>query len=238
MTLEVAAPVWPARVIAVEADPLSVTRGSAAEFRKCGLFVERADSVSAGLVALAQNPRSIPLIPWDLDGMSVTDFIDIAQAMTPSPVIVGLPPEVAEEDVVGSLHRQRARIVRFPVTAARLARAIVESRPRPVAPTFETYQIGGLHLDVEAFRVSWHGHDVHLPPRLFELMRYFAAAHPRVVSLEELVSEFGANNNTRDRGERVRVMIGRTRTLFTITDPDRPPPLETVYRVGYRLTGD
>jgi DNA-binding response OmpR family regulator len=35
----------------------------------------------------------------------------------------------------------------------------------------------------------------------------------------------------------VRVMIGRIRAQFAQARPDLPPPLETVHRVGYRLTG-
>lgn len=235
MTLVVAAPAWPSRVIAVEAPATAVTRGRAAEFRKSGLVVEGTPSVAAALVSLGQDPLAVPLVPSDLQGMTVADFIDVVRAFTETPVIVGLSPGgdgSTEVPAVGS-----ARTVQLPVTAVRLARAIEQSRPFQIALPTESYEIGGLRLDVESFRVHWHGDEVHVPPRLFELLRYFAAAHPRVVALEELSSEFGANNNQRDQGERVRVMIGRARTLFTVTRPDLPPPLETVHRVGYRLTG-
>ena len=234
MTLEVAAPSWPSRVIAVEAPATAVTRGRAAEFRKSGIVVEGTSSVAAALVSLGKDPFAVPLVPSDLRGMSVPDFIHVVRAFTVTPVIVGLAPGEEAGDLMGA----PTQIVQLPVTAVRLAQVIEQSRPTRTPAPAESYEIGGMRLDVDAYRVHWHGDEVHVPPRLFELLRYFAAAHPRVVALEELISEFGANNNTRDRGERVRVMIGRARTLFSITRPDLAPPLETVHRVGYRLTGD
>lgn len=233
MTLEVAAPAWPSRVIAVEAPATAVTRGRAAEFRKSGIVVEGTSTVAAALVSLGNDPSAVPLVPSDLHGMTVPDFIDVVRAFTDTPVIVGIIP--GSEPVAAN---GTARTVHLPVTAVRLAQVIEQSRPiRMSAPT-EVYVAGGLRLDVAAYRVHWGGDEVHLPPRLFELLRYFAAAHPRVVTLEELISEFGSNNNRRDPGERVRVMVGRIRTLFTIVRPDLPPPLETVHRVGYRLTAN
>jgi DNA-binding response OmpR family regulator len=231
MTLEVSAPSWPARVIAVESSASAVTRGRAAEFRKSGLFVEGSETVAAALVSLGKDPTAVPLVPSDLHGMPVRDFVEVVRAFTATPVIVGLTADDPDPAL------DATRTVRLPVTPTHLARVIEESRPQGLVPAVECHEVGGLRLDVESFRVHWHGDEVHVPPRLFELLRYFAVAHPRIVTIEELISEFGANGNTRDRGERVRVMIGRARTLFTLVRPDLAPPLETVHRVGYRLTG-
>lgn len=234
----VAAPPWPARVIAVATPVAGVTRGRAAEFRQRGLLIESAPSSAAALVSIGQHPQSVALVPTDLRDMPLLDFLDVLRAFSKAPVIVGLAPEYDNETVAAALDRGVARAVKLPVTAGALAAAIEESRGRvtPVAEP-DSYLIGALELDPASYRVRWHGEEVHLAPRLFEMLRYLAAAHPRVVSLEELVSEFGATNNPRDRGERVRVMVGRIRAQLHQARPDRRTPLETVHRVGYRLVG-
>ena len=237
-TPDVAPPAWPARVIAVATPVAGVTRGRTAEFRQRGLLIEGTPSVAAALVSIGQDPRSVALVPTDLRDMPLLDFLDVLRAFSAAPVIVGLAPEYDNETVVAALDRGVARAVKLPVTADVLAQAIEASRVR-ITPTAEpeSYRIGELELDPASYRVHWQGEEVHLAPRLFEMLRYFAAAHPRVVSLEELVSEFGATSNPRDRGERVRVMIGRIRAQLALARPDLPTPLETVHRVGYRLTG-
>ena len=236
-TADVASPAWPARVIAVATPVAEVTRGRTAEFRQRGLLVEGTSSVPAALVAIGRNPLSVALVPTDLHDMSLLDFLDVLRAFSAIPVIVGLAPEYDNETVAAALDRGIARAVKLPVTAEALALAIDASRPRPAATVEpERYRVGALDLDLASYRVHWYGAEVHLAPRLFEMLRYFAAAHPRVVSLEELVSEFGATNNPRDPGGRVRVMIGRIRAQLAHVHPDRPTPLETVHRVGYRLT--
>lgn len=237
-TSEVASPAWPARVIAVATPVAGVTRGRTAEFRQRGLLIESTPSVAAALISIGQDPLSVALVPTDLQDMGLLDFLDVLRAFSAVPVIVGLAPEYDNETVVAALDRGIARAVKLPVTASALALAVEEARRRPTAPVeLEHYRIGDLELDPASYRVHWHGEEVHLAPRLFEMLRYFAAAHPRVVSLEELVSEFGATNNPRDRGERVRVMIGRIRSQLALVRPDLPAPLETVHRVGYRLIG-
>jgi DNA-binding response OmpR family regulator len=237
-TSDVASPAWPARVIAVATPVAGVTRGRTAEFRQRGLLVEGTPSVAAALVSIGQDPHSVALVPTDLRDMPLLDFLDVLRAFSTIPVIVGLAPEYDNETVAAALDRGIARAVKLPVTADALAHAIEESRVRPApAAEPESYRIGDLELDPASYRVHWHGTEVHLAPRLFEMLRYFAAAHPRVVSLEELVSEFGPSGSSRDRGERVRVMIGRIRAQLTLARPDLPAPLETVHRVGYRLTG-
>lgn len=237
-TPDVASPAWPARVIAVATPVAGLTRGRAAEFRQRGLVLEGTPSVAAALISIGQDPLSVALVPTDLRDMPLLDFLDVLRAFSTIPVIVGLAPEYDNETVAAALDRGIARAVKLPVTADALAHAVGESRVRPVPPVEpERYRVGDLELDLASYRVHWHGEEIHLAPRLFEMLRYFAAAHPRVVSLEELVSEFGATNNPRDRGERVRVMIGRIRAQLAHARPDLPIPLETVHRVGYRLVG-
>lgn len=237
-TPDVAPPAWPARVIAVATPVAGVTRGRTAEFRQRGLLIEGTPTAAAALISMGQNPHAVALVPTDLRDMPLLDFLDVLRAFSAAPVIVGLAPEYDNETVVAALDRGIARAVKLPVTADALAHAIEESRVSST-PTVEPerYRVGELELDPASYRVHWHGEEVHLAPRLFEMLRYFAAAHPRVVSLEELVSEFGATSNPRDRGERVRVMIGRIRAQLSHARPDLPAPLETVHRVGYRLTG-
>lgn len=235
MTLAPMAPAWPARVIAVASDPGAIARGRPAEFRQAGLMLDGTPSVAAALVEIGRERDALVLVPSDLDAMPLLDFVEVVHAISDQRVIIGIAPHVDAEAVADAIERGMATAVPLPVTAARLASAVTVARPL-VPVTSHLLEVGALEVDTAAYRVRWHGAEVRLAPRLIEMVHYFATAYPRVVSMPELAGEFGSSDDARDRGARARVSIGRIRHLFATAHPGGLQPLETVHRVGYRLS--
>ena len=200
------------------------------------MLIDGTSTLASALVEISRRPESFVLVPSNLDDMPCLDFIDVVCAFSERRVIVGVAPN--EEDIVPeAFARGAAAAVALPVTPTKLASAISVARPTREAGD-EVLEIGALRLDLAAHRVFWRGVEVKLAPKPFEVLHYIMAAHPRVLSVEELADEFGANETGRDRGERTRVSIGRIRHLFAEVSDEGLQPLETVHRVGYRLNGE
>jgi len=235
MTLAPTAPPWPARVITVASRPLDIARGRPREFRQRGVVLDGTSSIAAALVEIGRDPGSLVLVPSNLGGMPLLDFIEVVRAFSAQRVIIGVAGDCDVAALATALEQGLATSVALPVTPAMLAAAVELARPQP-APVPPTLRVGALELDLAAFRVFWHGADVRLTPRLVEVLHYFVAAYPRVISMEELVSEFGSKDGLREGTERARVSIGRMRHLFAEAHPEALQPFETVHRVGYRLS--
>lgn len=237
MSIAPAAPPWPAHVITVASHPNEVARGRPAEFRQRGVLLDGTPSLASALVEISRHPESFVLVPSDLADMPCLDFIDVVCAFSERRVIVGVAPATEGGVVRAALDRGAAAAVGLPVTPARLVTALNDARP-PSHVSSEVIEVGALRLDLAAHRVFWRGVEVKLAPKPFEMLHYIMAAHPRVLSIEELASEFGASEGGRDRGDRARVSIGRIRHLFAEADAEGLQPLETVHRVGYRLSDE
>lgn len=234
MTAAPAAPPWPARVITVAAQPFDVARGRPAEFRQRGVVLDGTASVAAALVEIGRDPESLVLVRSDMGDMSLLDFINVVQAFSERVVIIGTAPEHDTELVAGVVERGVATAVALPVTPLKLVSAVNIARPHhPIVTRVLT--VGALELDVDAHRVFWNGVQVQLSPRSFDVLHHLMAAHPRVVSMEELAGEVGFNDDAHDRGERVRATVARIRQVLGEAHPRGHQPLETVHRVGYRL---
>lgn len=167
--------------------------------------------------------------------MAVADFIDVVRALSRTPVLLGIPSMYDPQAVSHALDSGIAATVALPATPTTLARALTTVRP-PAPTEPRTYQCGKLQLDLDSFRVLWHDHEAHLSPRQFDLLHYLMAAHPRVATTHELVDEFGLARGY-ERLSPIRVGIRRLRDQLTAAAPDVPQPIETVYRVGYRIAG-
>lgn len=228
-----ATPTWPLRVVAVSEDCVPVARGRSAEFLHAGVTVTQVPSAAAALVAIGQESDvAAVLVPAEMSDMALDDFIEIVHAFGRTPVVVGLAP-LSEPNVAASMRERGAlETVVLPVTPHRLAQALKSVIVPMPAP--RVYRCGELELDVDAFRVLWHGREVRLAPNTFELLQYLMAASPRVVTMQELVSEF-VPAETQWRTDSIRVRIRRLREALGAAVPGAPKPVETVRKVGYRI---
>lgn len=218
------------KVIAVgSAD--DVLRGRASEYRHRGVALTARPTVIAALGEVSKDPDAIILVPTDLAEMPAVEFVDLVAALAHVPVIVGIAPGCPPATLRELLEHGVASTVGLPCTPASLARAIhsVPERQLESAPL----ECGALTLDPSEHRVTWHGSDVRLAPKEFEILRYLLDSHPGVVSLDVLVREF--EHGATDKHMRVRSAITRMRSRFTALVPERPSPIETVHKIGYRI---
>lgn len=229
-----ALPVWPARVIAIGHEPATLARGRLAEFRRHGVALSHVDDATTALIALGRDPTiAAVLVPAELPGMALADFLDVVRALSRTPVLLGVDAAYEPTSVALALDHGIAATVALPATPRALARAVTGVQPPPPPAAPRTYRCGDLELDADAFRVLWHGHPAHLSPRQFDMLRYLMAAHPRVVTIPELVAEFGPGGGRKLAP--IRVGIRRLRDQLAAAAPDVPQPIETVHRVGYRI---
>lgn len=230
MTSVVAAPTGWVRVVAV-GDTATRARGRASEFRHHGLALASRPTASAALVEVAREPSSVVLVPTSLADMPILDFVDVVRSLAHSPVLVGVGHGVDASAVSALFDHGATGTVALPLTPSRLAHAVDSTRPRDPGPAAPV-ECGHLRLHPAEHRVTWRDIEVKLGPKEFEVLQYLMEAHPRVVSLSELVGEFEAGSP--DHAMRIRVAVGRLRAKFMAAGASAP--IETLHRVGYRLT--
>ena len=218
MTLELAAPAGSTRVVIAGSGGL---RGRAAEFRRIGLAVVEHDSGLGALRDLRDDTAAL-LVTGDLPDVPRDALIDIARSLARVPVIVGAD--------AGS-PAGATPTVRLPITPQALAAALRSVR-RPDVSARHLIERGALIIDVEGFRATWHGAELRLPPRLFDVLRSLAEAAPRTLSYGSLAAPLPG---VLDPHERVRASVARIRAALESAAPRSADPIVTVHKVGYRL---
>ena len=100
----------------------------------------------------------------------------------------------------------------------------------------ETFQIGGLAVDLVARRVARDGREIHLTPTEFALLKTFLGKPGVVFTHRQLISTVweGSEGVTNDA---LRVQVGSLRKKIE-ENPDRPRLIRTEPWVGYRLLID
>lgn len=227
-----AAPAWPISVVTVDS-ATSTLRGTLAEFRRHGIALRPHLTGTAALLDLGREPGSVMLVPSDLTDMHLDEFVALAVGLAHAPVLVGLLPGTDADLVRSCLDRGAHGIVDLPVSPERLATAIGSlARTGSPAPR-RVLRCGPLTLDVARYRVEFDGEELVLAPREFELLGYLMEAHPRVTGVAEIVEQAtpAGSGNVMS----VRVAIRRIRRKFAQRFPGRPPVIETVRGVGYRI---
>ena len=108
---------------------------------------------------------------------------------------------------------------------------------RRAAPAVSRIRLGNITVDLQIFQASQKGHELHLTHREYEILRYLADRHDRVVHRDQLLQEvwgiIDAGSSTRS----VDFAIARLRKKIE-PDPHSPRFLRTVHGDGYCLTWD
>ncbi|CDX53033.1 Phosphate regulatory protein [Mesorhizobium plurifarium] len=91
---------------------------------------------------------------------------------------------------------------------------------------------GGLEMKLDAYRVRGNGHDIHLGPLEFNLLRHLLEAPGKVFSRDELI-DAAWPNNIHIGARTVDVHISRIRKALKAASPDSV--IRTVRSAGYSL---
>ena len=94
-------------------------------------------------------------------------------------------------------------------------------------------EIGDFSIDLETYKVSVRREEVHLTPKEFELLTYFARNDGKVLTHRNLLAAVWGGNFT-EQTEYLRVFIGNLRKKIQ-PNPAKPQYILTEPWVGYRF---
>lgn len=114
---------------------------------------------------------------------------------------------------------------------ARIRAALRRAEPEAAAPA--RIDAGDFQIDLDAHRVRVRGEDVHLTPKEFELLVFFAKHQGRVLTHHALLGAVWGGEYT-EQNEYLRVFVGQLRKKLE-ADPSAPRYLRTEPWVGYRF---
>ncbi len=104
------------------------------------------------------------------------------------------------------------------------------SLPEAAQPIIET---GDFRIDLERREVSVGGREVHLTPKEFDLLVFFAQHARKVITTRKLLAGVWGGNST-DQPEYARVFVAHLRKKLE-SDPEKPRYFLTEPWVGYRF---
>lgn len=232
MTLAVAVPVWPVRVVSIGSASASL-RWTAAEYRHRGISLRSHASAVEALLDLAKEPGSVILVPSDLNDMPLLEFVELAITLGNAPVILGRVDGTDDELVAACLGLGVRGVIALPMTPDGLAE-VLSCLVRAESPEAEVLRCGPLSLNVGEHRVRYYGQEVSLALREFQILEHLMRIHPRVASVDELARAFDSGNERAEVGG-IRVAVRRLRQKFARTSSASHPVVETVRGVGYRI---
>jgi len=187
-----------------------------------------------GLAAARRESPDLVLLDLLLPGMDGREVCRWLRAESAVPIIM-LTALAEESDQIVGLELGADDYITKPfspnVLVARVRAALRRARGEPIGEG--PVRVGDLLIDPTAHTVTQDGRPVHLTPNEFKLLAVLARHAGQTLSREQLLDELhGAALGGIDRS--VDSHIKNLRRKLE-RDPERPPLIETVYGVGYRL---
>ncbi len=220
------------RVLVVDDEP-EIVRGLKIVLRNADYAVEAAYTKAEALAALATRPPEalvLDLVLPDGDGVSICKEV---RSWSRLPILV-LSAVGDEREKVRALDAGADDYVTKPFgTDELLARLRAVLRRSPDAGHASQIEIGDLTIDLEDRKVLRDGHEVHLTPIEFDLLRVLAQHPGRLVTQRQLLRDVWGPQYV-DESHYLRVHIAHIRAKIE-SDPSRPRYLITEPGVGYRL---
>lgn len=222
----------PPTLLVVEDDP-TINQALSDRLAAEGFGVARAFDGPGAVAAYSQHRPDLVLLDVMLPGFDGLEVCRRIQAERPVPVLM-LTARVEETDILVGLgvgaddyvtkpFRMREVVARVRALLRRVERAA------ELAHTAQAnLQVGTLHLDLSARRVSIEGEEVHLTPLEFDLLAALAAEPGAVHAREELMS--GVWGWVDARG--TRTLDSHVKSLRAKIGAAR---VRTVHGVGYAL---
>ena len=225
------------RILIVDDEP-QITRVLRTSLQSNGHEVTVAQD---GVQALEMFTKSQPeLVITDL-AMPGLDGIELTRAIRHHSMVPVIVLSVRNQDAqkVSALDEGADDYITKPFSIQELlARVRVQVRRLAAGPEAEqsVIELGDLHIDVERHQVKVRGVEVHLTPKEFDLMLYFARNADRVLTHKTLLRAVWGAAGT-DQPEYLRVLVAQLRKKI---EPDagrggEPRYIVSEPWVGYRL---
>lgn len=206
------------------------------EMRTVGIELTACSSGLAALLSIGEAAPDAVIVPTDLAGVDLLDFVDAVTAWSDAAVIVGIGADPDGPNAAYTALERGARgLVSLPLTASALAMATVNlSLGLGAHAHADVLTVGALRLDRGALRATVGTATAQLTLRQMQTLQYLMNEAPRFVSLEELARDV-------DPGSPVRIASMKTamsRLRRALTDASVPANIIQVSRgTGYRVDG-
>ena len=222
-----------ARILIVDDEP-SILATMAPLLRGRGYTVSTATTGHAALDAIAREVPQLVILDLglpDLDGIEVCRRIREGRTV---PIVV-LSARGAEQDKVAALDAGADDYVTKPFGAEELLARVRAALRRTDAGAVRAGSLvrADIAIDVDRHRVTRGAEDIHLTPKEFDLLLFFAQHAGRVLTHRTILKAIWGPNAI-DQPEHLRVLVASLRRKLE-PDPAQPRYVVTEPWVGYRF---
>ncbi len=208
--------------------------------RREGFVVQTAADGNAALAAVERRRPDLVVLDLMLPGLGGLEVTRRIRAGGALPIIM-LTARGEETDRVVGLELGADDYVTKPFSprelVARVKAVLRRAQPAQAAPPAdEVLALGGLRLDPAARSVTLDGRALNLTAREFDLLTFLMRNPGRVFTREQLLDQVWGFTFASDLST-VTVHVRRLREKIE-RDPTNPTLLQTVWGVGYKLSGE
>ncbi|MBP6470176.1 MAG: response regulator transcription factor [Chloroflexi bacterium] len=232
----------PHRILIVD-DDKSIVKVLAAYLEQSGFQVILAYDGEMALHALRRERPDLVILDLMMphrDGWEVTHAVRADKNLAATPIII-LSARIEDTDKIVGLELGADDYITKPFNArevvarvkALLRRVRLDQSP-VAAPSVLTF--GSLRLDVEQHSLMVNGSPVELTPTEFRLLAIFLANPGYTFTRDDLLEQ-ALGYAYEGLGRTLDTHIHNLRRKIE-TDPNAPICIQTVYGIGYRLTGE
>ena len=224
------------RVLVIDDEP-QIHRFLGPALDAAGYDVERADTASDGLKAIANRPPDLVVLDLGLPDMDGKAALQKARAFYDGPILI-LSARDREIEKIEALDQGADDYVEKPFSVGELlARMRVALRHKVVMSGGEPkIKAGDIEIDLPLRLVRLCGEPVRLSPKEYELLVRLAEGGGRALTHKQLLTAVWGPAHEHDV-QYLRVFIGQLRQKLE-ADASAPKVITTEPGVGYRFRGD
>jgi len=219
------------RILVVDDEP-QIRRALQSALTGHGYDVATAQNGAEALGAIARWRPDVVILDLMLPDIPGNEVLRETRTWSAMPIVV-LSARGGESDKVNALNEGADDYLVKPFSMAELlARLRVILRRTRVGMTDEL-TIGNITIDLRRYLVLRDGHEVHLTPTEFDLLRVMASEAGRVLTHRQLLERVWGSYAS-ENAQQLRVYINYLRRKLE-DDPGHPRLILTDPGVGYRL---
>lgn len=221
------------RLLLVDDEP-QIVRALTPALQAAGYTVDVAVTGEGALTQLAGEPCDVVILDLGLPDLDGKQVIVRIREWSDAPIIV-LSARDLESEKIAALDAGADDFVNKPVGVGELlarVRASLRGRERRFRSQAQ-FRAADLAIDFALRRVTIEGHEVHLTPREYDLLRVLARHAGRVVTHRQLIAAVWGAGAQVD-AQFVRVLVGQLRQKLE-AEPSAPRLVTTEPGLGYRL---
>jgi two-component system, OmpR family, KDP operon response regulator KdpE len=220
-------------ILVVAHDP-QIRRVLRPTFEANGYEMEEASSGEEALERCREKKFDLVLLDNILPGMTALDTCKNLYAIARAPVIVSTA-RATDQEIIEALDAGAHACVAKPFAMGELLarmRAVLRRTTLPV-PGTTPLRLGKFEINFVTRKAALKGEPIHMPPREFDLLLYFASHPNRIIPRVELLQEVWSPAHVNE-AKLLRVFINRLRKKIE-GSAGEPKFLLTEPFVGYRL---